>query len=78
MEFSLNQGVGMISPQEQQSMTVYGETFSAQIRDNTMAFHFMEDAPRSTEDGHPVIMPPHDVIKLRMLLEEAQRRIPSL
>jgi hypothetical protein len=63
-----------ITDQERQSLTVWGETFSAQIRPGGMAFYVRPEAPRSTEDGRPVLMEWHDVAKLRELLNEAATR----
>ncbi len=64
----------VLTREERGGLTIWGETISAQIREGTMALHVRDDAPRSTEDGHPVIMPQEDVAKLRALLVEAETR----
>ena len=63
-----------ITPQERESLTVWGETFSAQIRPGGMALYMRPEAPRSTEDGKPFLIEWHDVAKLRELLNEAAAR----
>lgn len=64
--------------EERDSLTIHGETISAQIRhydsSESMALHIMEDAPRSSENGSPVLVSRADVDKLRELLLEADRR----
>jgi hypothetical protein len=64
----------IITDQERQSLTVWGETFSAQIRPGGMALYMQPTAPRSNEDGKPYLMEHADVAKLRALLDEAATR----
>lgn len=65
----------VLSFMERDSLTVWGDAFSAQSRDRgELALHIMEDAPRSTEDDHPVLLGPKDVAKLRALLNEIEAR----
>jgi hypothetical protein len=60
------------------TLTAWGETISAQIRDCTpeaklvLAVH--DNAPRSSEDGHPYLLPVADVVLLRNLLNAATER----
>lgn len=56
------------------SLSIWTSGFSAQIRDNSLAFHVMDDAERSTEDGHPAIFPLADARRLRDLLNLAHFR----
>jgi hypothetical protein len=61
--------------EEQQGLTIWGEAISAQMRDaGTMALLVREDFPRSTELGHPAILPEGDVRKLHALLNAARGR----
>lgn len=61
--------------EERGGMTIWGEAISAQVRDHgQLALYIRDDAPRSTEDDHPAILPAGDVNKLRALLEEARQR----
>jgi hypothetical protein len=64
-----------ITKQERQSLTVWGETFSAQIRPGGMALYIRPEAPRSTEEGRPFLLEHADVAKLRELLNEAGDRV---
>jgi hypothetical protein len=63
-----------ITPEERMGLTVWGETFSAQIRPGGMALYMRPEAPRSTEDGQPYLLEWPDVAKLRALLNEAEER----
>jgi hypothetical protein len=64
-----------LTPEERESMTVWGETFSAQIRPGGMALYMRPEAPRSTENGRPYLLEWQDVAKLQELLNEASRRV---
>lgn len=64
----------ILNREEREGLTIWGETISAQIRDGEMALCVREDAPRSTEDGRPVIVSAGDVLKLSELLSEARGR----
>lgn len=67
-----------LTDEERQGLTIWGETISAQIRDESdgrkLALYIRDDAPRSPENGHPAIVSPSDVLKLRALLNEAETR----
>ncbi|WP_068059191.1 hypothetical protein [Nocardia xishanensis] len=60
------------------TLTIYGETISAQIRDYTpetkLVLHVRDDAPRSTENGHPYELPIGDAVLLRDVLNAATER----
>lgn len=57
------------------SLTVWGETCSVQVRDlATVAINHYEDAPRSTEDSEPYLLPTLDAVLLRDLLNAATDR----
>jgi hypothetical protein len=70
----------VLEAMERDSLTIWGEAISAQIRDFSdlpgthLALHIKENAPRSSENGNPVIVGPGDVAKLRELLNEAAAR----
>jgi hypothetical protein len=64
----------ILTDQERESLTTWGETFSAQIRPGGMALYMRPETPRSTEDGQPYLLEWHDVDRLRELLDEAARR----
>jgi hypothetical protein len=73
--------VDPLEPMERDGLTIWGETISAQARDYgdppvkwSLALHIRDDAPRGSEDGHPVEVPPGDVEKLRELLNEMAAR----
>ena len=72
-EYAIEKRAG-ITDEERGGLTVWGDTISAQIRDEHLVLHVREDAPRSTEDGHPVLVSPSDARKLRALLVEAEHR----
>lgn len=57
-----------------EGLTVWTGTVSIQVRDGYVALHVRDDAPRSTEDGHPVEMPVADATKVRDLLNIATAR----
>jgi hypothetical protein len=58
-----------------ESLTVWGETCSAQMRGLAeLVIHHYESAPRSTEDGHPYILPTLDAVLLRDVLNAATDR----
>lgn len=66
-----------------QTLTVWGETMSAQFRDcQTLAgeaapqlmIHHIAGAPRSSEDGRPYALPAADAILLRDMLNAATAR----
>jgi hypothetical protein len=63
-----------ITEQERQSLTVWGEMFSAQIRPGGIALYLRPEAPRSTEEGRPFLLGDVDMAKLRELLNEARLR----
>jgi hypothetical protein len=60
------------------TLTIWGETISAQIRDyqdgTQLALHVRDDAPRSSEDGQPYQLPTADVVLLRDVLNAATER----
>lgn len=56
------------------SLTIWTPTISMQVRENIVALHVMDDAPRSPEDGHPVEMSHDDARKIRDLLNMATAR----
>ncbi|WP_280389894.1 hypothetical protein [Nocardia wallacei] len=60
------------------TLTVWGEAISAQVRDTTpattLALHVRDDARRSSEDGHPYILPIGDAVLLRDVLNAATER----
>lgn len=56
------------------SLTIWGKTCSAQMRDGQLAVHHYDDAPRSTEDGEPYLLPVFDAVLLRDLLVAATER----
>lgn len=58
-----------LTPEERQSLTVHGDAFAAQYRGGSLALHIRDDAPHSSEDGHPVILPRADVERLYALLD---------
>ena len=64
----------ILSREERGALTIQGDTIAAQIRDGDMALVIRENAPRSTEDGHPVIVSAKDVLRLYALLSEARGR----
>lgn len=57
-----------------ESLTVWGPRISAQVRIATMHLHHYEDAPRSTEHGHPWVLETLDMVLLRDLLNAATAR----
>lgn len=57
-----------------EGLTVWTSTVSMQVRDHQVALHVREDAPRSSEDGHPVLMTVEDAIRMRDLLNVATAR----
>lgn len=57
-----------------QSLTVWGETYSAQMRDEAFAVHHYDGAPQSVEDGQPFMLPVPDAVLLRDLLNAATER----
>lgn len=57
-----------------QSLTVWGATVSAQMREGVLAVHHYDDAPRSTEDGKPFLLPVADAVLLRDVLNAATER----
>ena len=57
-----------------QSLTVWGETFSAQMRDGQFLVHHYDDAPRSTENYEPYVLPVRDAVLLRDVLNAATDR----
>ena len=61
-----------LTDQERESLTTWGETFSAQIRPGGMALYMRPEAPRSTEDGQPYLIEWADIAKLRALLDAAE------
>lgn len=56
------------------SLTVWGSAMSAQMRVGQLALHHYDDAPRSTEDGQPYLLPVKDAVLLRDLLIAATER----
>lgn len=64
----------ILTEEERQSLTFVGTTISAQIRGPEMALYVFEDAPRSSENGHPVMVDARDTLKLCALLQEARGR----
>lgn len=66
----------VLTYEERNGLWIKGEVISAQARHHgQLALYVRDDAPRSTEDGHPVILPAGDVQKLRALLEETIWRV---
>lgn len=63
-----------LTDEERQGLTVWGETFSAQIRPGGMALYMRPEAPRSSEEGQPYLIEWPDVAKLHALLDEAKTR----
>jgi hypothetical protein len=58
-----------------ESLTVWGQTCSAQMRDLAeFVLHHYDNAPRSTEDGQPYILPTLDAVLLRDVLNAATDR----
>lgn len=66
-----------------QTLTVWGDTMSAQLRDTqtvdgqpapTLVMHHYEGAPRSSEDGKPFVLSAIDAVLLRDLLNAATER----
>ena len=57
-----------------QSLTVWGTTCSAQMRDGQFMLHHYDDAPRSTEDGQPYALTVLDAVLLRDVLNAATER----
>ena len=80
----------MIDEQERESLTIWGKTLSAQMRQYSkivdwetyetgnpypvMMLHIMEGAKRGPENGHPVEVPLNDILKLGDLLNEWYER----
>jgi hypothetical protein len=64
----------VLSWEERQSLTVLGDAISVQVRDDELALHVREGAPRSSEDGHPVLVGHEDMARLHALLNEAHNR----
>ena len=64
----------ILSREEREGLTIWGDTICAQVRDGEMALNIMDDAPRSTENGNPVIVSARDVLRLYALLSEARGR----
>ena len=63
-----------ITDMERQALTVWGATFSAQMRDTVLVIRHYDSAPRSDESGRPWALPVEDAVKLRELLNEAAER----
>ena len=59
---------------EHSSLTVWGETISAQMRDGSLVLHAKDNAVYSSEDGHPLLIPPGDTELLHALLDAARER----
>ncbi len=57
-----------------EGLTVWTGTVSMQMRDGQVALHVRDDAPRSSEDGRPVLMPVEDAVRVRDLLNVATAR----
>lgn len=67
----------ILTEEERGGLTIWGEAISAQIRGEErdhLALHVRDDAPRSNENGSPVLVPAGDLAKLRALLDEADLR----
>lgn len=65
----------ILSNEERQGLTIWADTFSAQVRDKgQLAICIRDDIPRSSEDGNPVILDSKGVLKLAALLAEARGR----
>lgn len=56
------------------SLTIWTPTISMQVRDADVALHVMEGAPRSAENGHPVLIPKDEARRIRDLLNMATAR----
>lgn len=63
-----------LTMEERDSMTIWAETSSAQIRPGWMALYMRPEAPRSTENGQPYLIERADLAKLHALLDEAHTR----
>jgi len=58
-----------------ESLTVWGQTCSAQVRDlGTIALYHYDNAPRSPEDGSPYLLTTLDAVLLRDVLNAATDR----
>lgn len=55
-------------------LTAWGPNASYQVRDDCLAFHVMENAKRSSEQGQPVLMTLDEARRLRDLLNVATAR----
>lgn len=63
-----------MTAEERQGLTIWGETISAQVRDNgAIVLHHMDGAP-TAESADLFAIPADDVAKLRALLDEAANR----
>lgn len=64
----------VLTAEERQSLTVHGDAFAAQYRGGSVALHIRDDAPRSSEDGRPVMLTSADVEQLYALLTACRER----
>jgi hypothetical protein len=61
-------------PEMWHGLTIWTDSISLQVRDDTVALHVSDDARRSTEDHHPVILTAAEALRIRDLLNVATAR----